>query len=234
MSLKPPIRLAICTPTAGYVRIEFAESLARLQKELALDRKLPVRDTKLFYIAGSVIPYNRQWCVQEALKWKATHILFIDDDMSFMPDVIKRLLKNADLPVVACNCTKRVYPITFMSLDFAGQEVKTTDETVGLQEVMMTGNAVVLIQAEVFNKLSKPWFAFPYYPKEDIFETEDYYFNRKVTEAGYPIVIDHDASKGVIHVGSHHFIYDDRFHKNVHRSMNEEYQLVNDTTGVVE
>lgn len=215
------IKLAICTPTAGFVRIEWAESLSRLQTALQKEKKINITDSKLFYIAGSVIPYNRQWCVDAAIKWGATHVLFIDDDMSFNPDVVKRLLRNADLPVIACNATKRVYPISFMSLDFEGKEVKTTNETVGLQEVMMTGNACILIQTDVFKKLEKPWFAFPYYPKQDMWETEDYYFNRKCTEAGIPIVIDHDASKGLIHIGSHHFIYDDRFHKLSERNMSE-------------
>ena len=221
MSLKGKTRIAICTPTAGYVRIEWAESLSRLQLELHKDKRLDVQDSKLFYIAGSVIPYNRQWCVDEAIKWGASHVLFIDDDMSFTPTVVKRLLRSRDLPIVAANATKRVYPIKFMSLDFNGNEVATTAETVGLQEVMMTGNAMILIRTEVFQNLEKPWFAFPYYPKQDMWETEDYYFNRKATEKGYPIVIDHDASKELIHIGAHHFIYDDRFHKLSERNMSK-------------
>jgi hypothetical protein len=145
----------------------------------------------------------------------------IDDDMSFTPNVVKRLLRSRDLPIVAANATKRVYPIKFMSLDFEGKEVPTTADTVGLQEVMMTGNAMILIRTEVFQNLEKPWFAFPYYPKQDMWETEDYYFNRKATEKGYPIVIDHDASKELIHIGAHHFIYDDRFHKLSERNMSK-------------
>jgi hypothetical protein len=117
LSLKGKTRIAICTPTAGYVRIEWAESLSRLQLELHKDKRLDVQDSKLFYIAGSVIPYNRQWCVDEAIKWGASHVLFIDDDMSFTPNVVKRLLRSRDLPIVAANATKRVYPIKFICAD---------------------------------------------------------------------------------------------------------------------
>lgn len=206
------IKLAICTPSAGFVRVEFAESLARLQRSLQIDNNCKVTDQKFFYICGSVIPYNRQWCVDQAMQWGATHVLFLDDDMAFRPEVVKQLLKSHKLPIVAANCVKRVYPLTFMALDFAGQEVKSDDAATGIEEVMLAGNSVILIRMEVFRKVPKPWFAFPYIPAEDNFETEDYFFQRRAREAGFGTFVDHDASKGVVHIGAHNFSYNDAFH----------------------
>ena len=179
---------------------------------LRSDKKCNVVAQKFFYICGSIIPYNRQWCVTQAIEWGATHVLFLDDDMAFRPEVVKKLLQSSYLPIVAANCVKRVYPLTFMALDFAGYEVKSDDEKVGIEEVMFAGNSVILIKTEVFLKVPKPWFAFPYDAKEDNFETEDYFFQRRAREAGFGTYVDHAASKGVIHIGAHNFSYNDSFH----------------------
>lgn len=209
------IKLAICTPSAGFVRVEFAETLSRLMLSLKSDKRLNVVDQKFFYICGSIIPYNRQWCVEQAQKWGATHVLFIDDDMSFEPEVVKRLLQVSHIyPIIGCNCVKRLYPITFMAVDFKGQEVSSATAT-GIEEVMFTGNSVILTDIHVFDKIQKPWFAFPYHEDAEKFETEDYYFQRKALEAGFGTYIDHDASKGVIHIGAHNFNAFDSFHKTV-------------------
>lgn len=205
------IKLAICTPSAGFVRVEFAETLSRLMLSLKADKKLNIVDQKFFYICGSVIPYNRQWCVEQAQKWGATHVLFIDDDMSFEPEVVKRLLQVSSIyPIIGCNCVKRLYPITFMAVDFNGQEV-SSETAKGIEEVMYTGNSVLLVDIKVFDNIEKPWFAFPYVGGG--FETEDYYFQRKASEAGHGTYVDHDASKGVIHIGAHNFNAFDSFHK---------------------
>ncbi len=206
------IKLAICTPSAGFVRVEFAESLVSLVIALNKEKKLHIVDQKFFYICGSIIPFNRQWCVEEAIKWGATHVLFIDDDMAFGPEVVKRLLRWADTcPIIAANCVKRVYPLTFMAVGFDGQEVKTDDTKRGVEEVMFVGNSVILIDINVFSKIEKPWFAFPYIEAANKYETEDYYFQRKALEAGIGTFIEHDASKGVLHIGAHNFSYNDKF-----------------------
>ena len=205
------IKLAICTPSAGFVRVEFAESLSTLMMALKSDKKCNVSAQKFFYICGSIIPFNRQWCVDQAILWGATHVLFIDDDMAFSPEVVKRLLRWANtVPIIAANCVKRIYPITFMGVDFNGQEVKTDDTKSGVEEVMFVGNSVILIQIGVFAKIEKPWFAFPYIEAANHYETEDYFFQRKALEAGFGTYIEHDASKGVMHIGAHNFTYNDR------------------------
>jgi hypothetical protein len=204
---KERLKIGICTPSTGNCRIEFAESIARLQRFLAVDSFVNVADSKLFYWCSSVIPMNRHMVVNQALNWGATHILFIDDDMSFDYEVIRMLIMSHKLDMVAANCVKRVYPTAFMTIGLDGEMVRTTDESSGLEEVNYTGNACILIRAEVFRGMEKPWFAFPYLPSEDHFETEDYFFQRKARALGHKIYIDHDASKRIIHIGSHNFDY---------------------------
>ena len=45
-----------------------------------------------------------------------------------------------------------------------------------------------------------------------MWETEDYYSIERQRES-IPIVIDHDASKELIHISAHHSSHDDSFHK---------------------
>lgn len=207
------IKLAICTPTAGAVRIEYADSIISTMRALQNDTYCKVTAMKYFFIVSSVIPYNRMFLVEQAMKWGATHVLFVDDDMAFPPEAVKQLLRSHKLPIVAANCVKRVYPLEFMALDFSGNEVKSQGITTGVEEVMLAGNSLVLIRTEVFRAMEKPWFTFTYLPEDNHFETEDYYFQKKARELGFKTYVDHDASKAVIHIGQHNFDAHDNFHK---------------------
>ena len=175
--------------------------MINLSKALSKDKD--VLDHKFFYICGSVIPYNRQWTVEQAILWGATHVLFVDDDMSFPPQAVKELLKNKQYPIIAANCVKRVFPKEFMSRWFDGSEVVTNKDSSGVVEVMGTGNALCLIDIGVFGVVSKPWFAFPYIPETGGFNTEDIFFQEKARQCGIGTFICHEASKDVKHIGVH-------------------------------
>lgn len=196
------MKLAICTPTTGDVRIEFVDSLLRSTAMLRKNKE--VKDFVFLYYCSSVIPDNRHRMIKSALQWGATHILFIDDDMRWPPEALKVLIKNKHLPIIGANCIKRKYPIEYMAVDFDDNEVVSTDKT-GYQEVLYTGNAFVMIQAEVFKKIPPPWFSFPYLPEHDAYGTEDYYFYRKALEHGFPVIINHDISQLINHIGIREF-----------------------------
>jgi len=71
-----------------------------------------------------------------------------------------------------------------------------------LQAVTSCGFGLMLIETQVFEKLSPPFFQFTQVGQHGIkTETEDVYFCHKAIEAGYDIVIDHDLSKEIAHLG---------------------------------
>lgn len=197
------MKLAICTPTTGNVRIEWAESL--LESVRVLQKEKLVKDWKLFFYCSSVIPANRNNIVNTAMKWGATHFLFIDDDMRFPVDAMRYVIKyGKQMPIFGANCIKRKYPIEYMATDFEGKQVVSTGKT-GIEEVAYTGNSFVMVSRQVFEKVPKPWFAFPYVPDNDDYATEDFYFYRKATEHNFPCIIDHELSQVINHVGINEF-----------------------------
>lgn len=199
------IKLAIGVPSTGSVRIEWTESLLKLQRHLLYKakKKFTVVDIKLFYYCSSVIPKNRQEIIDMALAWNATHILWIDDDMQFPPEAAEALLfgmANSGVKILGANCIKRKYPIEYMAVSLDDKEVDSTGKT-GIEEVYYTGNAFVLMDMELFKEIPKPWFAFAWNSAHQDFGTEDIYFMAKAKQHGIGTYIDHDVSQLINHIG---------------------------------
>ena len=217
------IRLVIGSPTTGATRIEWTETMVELVKALLRwhDKKIQVEDVVLLYYCSSVIPENRHQIVYQARKWKATHILWVDDDMSFHPDVVKVLLKTyqairaenpKDYPrIIGANCIKRMYPLQYMAVGFNDREILSFASK-GITEVRYTGNAFLLTEMEVYDKLSMPWFAFPWIPHQNATGTEDVFFMDKAREElGYGTYVIHELGEHIDHTGVWTFKPSDRF-----------------------
>lgn len=204
-------RLAIGTPTTGYVRIEYAESLLATQRALLNDPSLKIDDVCLLYYCSSVIPSNRHEIIDMAQQWKATHILWIDDDMRWPPGVAKALFKSMielnrvdkeNAPkIIGANCIKRKYPIEYMATDMDQQEVVSRGKK-GLDEVLYTGNSFTLMDMSLFTKIEKPWFAFAWNQETGKFGTEDVFFMVKARKHGYPTYIVHELGEHIDHIGA--------------------------------
>lgn len=219
MKLRPKIRLAIGTATTGLCRVEWVESLFELVKAFKTDKTLPLEDICFLYFCSSVIPKNRNEVVMMAKRWKATHILWIDDDMSFHPDIAKALIaamlgmKQHDPEnyprILGANCIKRLYPLEYMAVGFNNREVLSYGSK-GIDEVRFTGNAFLLTDMEVFDKLPKPWFAFPWLTDEEDIGTEDVYFMEKARQHGYGTFVVHELGEHINHTGAWTFKPSDR------------------------
>jgi len=59
----------------------------------------------------------------------------------------------------------------------------------------------MLIDLEVFEKVSRPWFAITWKPEIDDYEGEDWHFCAKAEKAGFGIYIDHQLSSQIGHWG---------------------------------
>lgn len=202
------IRLAVCVPTAGTVNAWFAYSLASLMMYGNSLRRRPEAEfmaITLFMQETSVIHSNREKLIEQALAWGATHIMFLDDDMVFGPEVLSIMLGRRH-PMVACNYPKRGWPISFTAIKPEGNGCIVTDkESTGLEEAAYTGFGVSLIAREVFEKTPKPWFLPLYLPESNTYTTEDNPFCIRVREQGFKVYVDHDASKLIGHRGMHSY-----------------------------
>lgn len=142
-------------------------------------------------VAKSAIHVAREMvavkCVREGYDW----VLFIDDDMTFPPDIIHQMLSH-NAPIVSGMCFKRIEPYTpcfyeKCDLHKEGIYLKPFDvEDVPTEPFIAeaAGAACMLIRREVFEKLPAPWFL----PLP--FSGEDIAFCLKAKAAGIPILID--------------------------------------------
>jgi hypothetical protein len=154
---------------------------------------------------GYTIAENRNFLAAKACQNKCTHLLMIDDDMTFPEDTLLRLLKH-DKDIVGVNYHPRMLCTLYMVGLFGDEKVKTKEEDLPkeLFECRGVGFGVVLIKTELFYKLERPWFDWLMYETGMIKEGEDFYFCRKAREAGYSVWCD-PTIKPIGHIGRYVF-----------------------------
>jgi hypothetical protein len=184
------VKLAIAVPALDHVSAYFANDLARMYA--ATCASVPM--VTLAMLVGTFVHQAREKLLHDVVRlWGATHILWLDADMTFPPDAALRLLKH-DREIVAANYVTRVAP-SRPTAKRDGQCVSSSDAT-GLEAVDHVGMGVFLMKTAVVANIPAPrfWYSTPT-------ETEDVYFCRLLRAAGHEIWIDHDLSKLVGHVG---------------------------------
>lgn len=195
------MKLAIGVPTSGMCKSTFAYALSHTVGLLATKRAF---DITVLMQESSVVHSNREQIVERALEWGATHLLFTDDDMYWMPTAVEIMISR-DLPIVCCNYPKREFPIVFTAMGME-HAIPTLPTSKGIEEVLFCGLGLALIKAEVFEAMEAPYFLPGWMSDRNEYTTEDCAFMVRAREAGFPTVIDHDASKcDVAHLGVHAF-----------------------------
>jgi hypothetical protein len=184
--------LAIAVPALSNVPAVFATDLAMLYAETS--RAIP--QVTLAMMVGTFVHQAREKLLHDVTElWGATHILWLDTDMTFPRDTALRLLKH-DKEIVAANYVTRVLP----SRPTARKDGKcvSSGDVNGLETVDHVGMGVFLMSTHLVPHLPRPRF---WYSTET--ETEDVYFCRLLRSAGHDIWVDHDLSHSVGHIGQH-------------------------------
>lgn len=211
--MTPDLRIAVCVPGDRW-KAGFGFSVANMIAFFCQSKYKGKKDIQLISVSGSMLAQVRTELVVRAMKYDATHMLFLDDDMEFPPDLLNRLLSH-NIPVVGCNYSRRVLPPMPTAWGLDDEPVFTNDKTSGLQEVAHLGTGAVLIDMRVFDVLkdklgenASPLFDFTWKRNDEgrpYMEGEDVYFFHKLRSVGIPVYCDHDASKGVAHLGEFKF-----------------------------
>ena len=201
------VHLAICTPSSGYSKTQFAFSLARMVLEYTQKGVLPEvteQSIDLFAMEGTGVSANREKMVRQFLKGDGTHLLFIDDDMGFNPNVL-HVLFSRRLPIVGCNYRMRTPPAEFMA-HRNREEIKTTADAHGVEPVDYLGFGMCLMEKKVLESVPEPRFMINWV--KDDYTTEDVAFFYKCPYKPY---VDHDASKLVWHSGHIQYTWADDY-----------------------
>lgn len=201
--------VAICLPCRDQVCTSFAYDLAVLTANWSAKHISEGGKLYVFTSMGTLIANQRQELALEAMQANCSHILFLDTDMRFPKDTLDRLLAH-DKPIVAANYATRRMPIHSVAFktDKDLDCVYTTPESTGLESVAAVGMGVMLIKREVFEKSELPWFHLGYSLKTHSFTGEDIFFCRAARRNGFDVLIDHDLSKEVRHIGSFEFAHE--------------------------
>lgn len=139
---------------------------------------------------GYTIAENRNYIAVQACNNKSEYLLMIDDDMTFEPELLDKLIAD----------NKDVIGVAYHPRSETGQIIKFLDEThvVKLEsntdpkykqtfECHATGTGIILINCKVFKKIPRPWFAFEYFETGQCKLGEDWYFSREAKKQGFKI-----------------------------------------------
>lgn len=149
---------------------------------------------------SSLLPKARQEILNTACRDDFTHLLFIDDDMTFPADLVDRLVAHEKRVVGVNAVRKRQYLLLHTAVDMEGGLLDSRKKS-GLEEVLRMGLGVVLIDLKSVREIPPPHFEGGWAPEVDDYTGEDYGFCRTMIAAGEKLYIDHDLSREIGHIG---------------------------------
>lgn len=146
--------------------------------------------------------HGRNMIIEEALKYNATHILFMDDDMAMKQDALDQLLSH-DKDVVTGLYLSRSYPHQPLIFDVADESgaclfAYLTGDEPRLKEVVNCGLGFCLVKTEIFKHLEKPYVRLGEIDSEQW--CDDVGFFNRVRKAGFKIYCDMECRVG--HIGT--------------------------------
>lgn len=199
------VKLAICIPTRDMMHTATTFALWNLCASL---KDLGI-NSNLFISPGTLIANQRHELVKNAQEWGATHVMFIDSDITFDPMHVVGLIEF-DEDIVGAAYSKRVEPLIVTAWTEIGNWDSWVDpmqQTESHIKVEAMGLGFCLIKIEVFDKLSLPWFQLGFYNGQ--YTGEDIEFFRKCNENQIDIWLDVATTCELGHVGIKNYKVDD-------------------------
>ena len=158
---------------------------------------------------GYTTAEGRSYCVVQAQKAGCSHVLFIDDDMTFPKDTIERLLSH-EKEIVGVYSYSRKLPLstTVSMLDENGNhlprhQIMFERRPQSLFECFAVGMGVTLIDMAVFEKIERPWFQFQSHESGKVLVGEDAWFCKQAREKGIGVWCDPTVPVG--HIGDYEY-----------------------------
>lgn len=156
---------------------------------------------------GYTTAEGRNYCVIQAQKNNCSHILFIDDDMTFPEDTIERLLAHKK-ELVGVYSYSRTLPLspTVAFLDENGEylpqdHIGFIKKPANLFKCYSVGMGVALIDLALFQTIDKPWFYFDVHESGKIITGEDAWLCQQARKKGIDVWCDPNIPIG--HIGDY-------------------------------
>jgi GT2 family glycosyltransferase len=185
LSNPQPIKVGIGLPMLfPFVHFKFVNSYLALEK--------PQNQTITISLVGSLTALARNQIVDIALKQGCTHVLFLDTDMTFPPDTLKKLVAH-DKDIASGLYFERYPPYRPMLRKvFEDGYSLVNYPPAGLVGCDALGSGCILIKTEVFKKIGKPYYEYRLASSgiKETFLSEDIVFCERAREAGFKIYCD--------------------------------------------
>jgi glycosyltransferase involved in cell wall biosynthesis len=141
---------------------------------------------------------NRNLIIAQALQHNCSHVLFIDDDMAFEPDMLMRLLAH-DKDIVTGYYLMRNYPHKPLIFDARERDGSCRpywprDDEHGLIKIVNAGLGACLIKTTVFQKMPQPWITLGELTKDEW--CDDISFFNRARDLGFEMYCDLDCLVG--------------------------------------
>jgi hypothetical protein len=224
----PDIRLLIGVISARDWKPGFGVSMTRFVANLqteGIDGK-PIGMGLSQMMQCSNMCFHRQQILLQGIEEDWTHVLFIDDDVTFPPYAAAALLSHKK-PFVGINICKKMQHVVAPTASRKNETVTSEGKT-GLEEVESTTMALFLSSVEDYKKIQPPYFMLSgSHPA-----TDDNFYHSKIMQAGYKIYIDHDLSNQCGHIGDYIYTFPGSpYHESLHnpvilRTDGQETQVV--------
>lgn len=188
------MKILIAIPCMDTVDTIFANSLLGLVKP---------GYTQTQFQSSSLVYDSRNLLAAEAVKGNFTHVLWLDSDMSFEPDLFVKLMNAVDggKDIVTALAFARRPPFTpciYRTLSLKGSEAHVTHYTDyprdSIFEVTACGMAACLMKTDVFRELNESGECRPFSPIYPL--GEDLSFCVRAKEKGFRIYCDSSIKVG--------------------------------------
>ena len=191
-----PTKLAILIPCRESIYSLFTASLVELVKTTTMAGI----DVHVIYDQSTILLSQRERLANQALEINADYALWLDSDMMFPSTTAMRLMAH-DQNVVCANYMKRASPLQTVAYPKRGdwENWLPLESDQELEEVEGIGMGCMMMRPAILADIEAPFFSFEYKDKE--WHGEDFYFQQKLRDAGYKIMVDMNLSRQIRHVG---------------------------------
>jgi hypothetical protein len=210
------VSLMISTPSISSPAVEYVISLMMTQRELT---QMGVPTEWSLERWNADICMARSHIVAEFLLTKHTHLLMVDDDMTWDPQAVHRMF-YADQDVVAVAGCKKAYPLRFAASKADANGIPIPLQMIpelGAAEVDFVGAAFMLVKREALERMVQAYPELRYTGSDGkaasalflqqiengVYRPEDFSFCSRWRKIGGKIYICPDVAIG--HVGQHEY-----------------------------
>lgn len=148
----------------------------------------------------------RQDIIVKGMKAGFTHILFIDNDSTFPPNLCDYLFSHGKDVVGVNTCRKNSRGNIYTALDMEGKPLESMGKQT-LVEVSAIGMGILLVSTRALSSVPLPHFEVLWDSQLQCHQSETRYFSRKLRKCGIQLWCDQMLSHICGHMGDQNFNY---------------------------